>query len=54
MTSGLSNSSYGINLPNTNPFAAGLPSIAITGFFTSRRSAAAVRRAHQRRLAVHG
>lgn len=33
VTSGLSPQSYGINLANTNPLAAGLPSFAITGFF---------------------
>jgi outer membrane receptor protein involved in Fe transport len=34
VTSGLTNADYGINLPNTNPAATGLPSIAVTGFFT--------------------
>ncbi len=34
VTSGLKNSDYGINLPNTNPLAAGLPSFVITGFPT--------------------
>ena len=33
VTSGLSPKSYGINLSNTNPVAAGLPSFAVTGFF---------------------
>lgn len=33
VTSGLSPRSYGINFANTNPIAAGLPSIAVTGFF---------------------
>ena len=33
VTSGLSPRSYGINFANTNPLAAGLPSIAVTGFF---------------------
>ena len=33
VTSGLSPRSYGINFANTNPVAAGLPSIAVTGFF---------------------
>lgn len=32
LTSGKTNSEYGINVPNTNPLATGLPSIAITGF----------------------
>ena len=32
VTSGLTNSAYGINVPNSNPLAVGLPSIAITGF----------------------
>lgn len=34
VTSGLTNSAYGINLANTNPAAVGLASIAVTGFFT--------------------
>ena len=34
VTSGLSNSSYGINVPNTNPAAQGIASIAVTGFFS--------------------
>ena len=33
VTSGLSPRSYGINFANTNPLAAGLPSIAVAGFF---------------------
>ena len=33
VTSGLSPRAYGINFANTNPVAAGLPSIAVTGFF---------------------
>ncbi len=33
VTSGLSPRDYGINLANTNPAAAGLPSIAVAGFF---------------------
>ena len=33
VTSGLSPRSYGINFANTNPLAAGLPSIAVSGFF---------------------
>ncbi|MCC7124323.1 MAG: TonB-dependent receptor [Acidobacteria bacterium] len=33
VTSGLSPTSYGINLANTNPAAPGLPSFAVTGFF---------------------
>ena len=32
VTSGLTNAAYGINVPNTNPLAPGLPSIAISGF----------------------
>ncbi len=32
VTSGLTNSAYGINVRNTNPLAVGLPSIGITGF----------------------
>jgi outer membrane receptor protein involved in Fe transport len=32
VTSGLTNSAYGINVRNTNPLAVGLPSIAISGF----------------------
>jgi outer membrane receptor protein involved in Fe transport len=32
VTSGRQNSEYGINVPNTNPLATGLPSIAISGF----------------------
>src|SRR5262249_3843786 len=38
VTSGLLNADYGINLPNTNPLAVGLPSIAIQGFFTGATS----------------
>ncbi|WP_410960247.1 hypothetical protein, partial [Salmonella sp. SAL4431] len=38
VTSGLTNSAYGINLPNTNPLAIGLPSIAVAGFFTGATS----------------
>ncbi|HEY3122352.1 MAG TPA: TonB-dependent receptor [Vicinamibacteria bacterium] len=34
VTSGRKNSEYGINLPNTNPLAVGLPSMAVSGFFT--------------------
>ena len=34
VTSGLTNASYGINVPNTNPLAPGLPSIVISGFPT--------------------
>jgi hypothetical protein len=34
VTSGLANTAYGVNLANTNPAAAGLASIAVTGFFT--------------------
>jgi len=34
VTSGKTNSEYGINLPNTNPLAVGLPNIAVSGFFT--------------------
>jgi hypothetical protein len=34
VTSGIKNSEYGINLPNTNPLAVGLPSIALQGFVT--------------------
>jgi outer membrane receptor protein involved in Fe transport len=33
VTSGLSPVSYGINFANTNPLAAGLPSIVVSGFF---------------------
>ena len=33
VTSGLSPKAYGINFANTNPLAAGLPSIVVTGFF---------------------
>ncbi len=33
VTSGLNNEDYGINVPNTNPLAQGLASIALTGFF---------------------
>jgi outer membrane receptor protein involved in Fe transport len=33
VTSGLSPRDFGINFANTNPIAAGLPSIAVTGFF---------------------
>ena len=32
VTSGLTNSAYGINVRNTNPLAVGLPSIGISGF----------------------
>jgi hypothetical protein len=35
VTSGRKNSEYGINLPNTNPLAVGLPSIAVSGFFSA-------------------
>jgi outer membrane receptor protein involved in Fe transport len=38
VTSGLKNSDYGINLPNTNPLAVGLPSIGVQGFFTGATS----------------
>jgi outer membrane receptor protein involved in Fe transport len=38
VTSGRQNSEYGINLPNTNPLAVGLPSIAVAGFFTGATS----------------
>jgi outer membrane receptor protein involved in Fe transport len=38
VTSGRQNSEYGINLPNTNPLATGLPSIAVAGFFTGGSS----------------
>jgi len=34
VTSGLKNADYGLNVPNTNPLATGLPSIVITGFPT--------------------
>ena len=34
VTSGLRNEDFGINVPNTNPLAQGLASIAINGFFT--------------------
>jgi carboxypeptidase family protein/TonB-dependent receptor-like protein len=34
VTSGLENSDFGINVPNTNPAAQGLASIGVTGFFT--------------------
>ncbi|HVR70391.1 MAG TPA: TonB-dependent receptor [Vicinamibacteria bacterium] len=33
VTSGRQNSEYGIDLPNTNPLAVGLPSIVVAGFF---------------------
>ena len=33
VTSGLSPRNYGINFANTNPLAAGLPSISVSGFF---------------------
>src|SRR4051812_36024588 len=33
VTSGLNNTDYGINVPNTNPLAQGLASIAVNGFF---------------------
>ena len=33
VTSGLSPRAYGINFANTNPLAAGLPSISVSGFF---------------------
>ncbi len=39
VTSGLSPRDYGINLANTNPAAAGLPSFAIQGFFGGGTSA---------------
>ncbi|MBK5255593.1 MAG: TonB-dependent receptor [Vicinamibacteria bacterium] len=32
VTSGLTNSAYGINVKNTNPLAVGLPSVGISGF----------------------
>jgi len=38
VTSGRQNSEYGINLPNTNPLATGLPSIAVAGLFTGASS----------------
>jgi outer membrane receptor protein involved in Fe transport len=38
VTSGRQNSEYGLNLPNTNPLAVGLPSIAVAGFFTGGTS----------------
>ena len=47
------NEDFGINVPNTNPLAQGLASIAVTGFFTPRRRAAAVREARQRGVSVH-
>ncbi|HEX5475098.1 MAG TPA: carboxypeptidase regulatory-like domain-containing protein [Vicinamibacterales bacterium] len=34
VTSGLDNSAYGINVPNTNALAQGLASITVSGFFT--------------------
>jgi hypothetical protein len=34
VTSGLTNSAYGINVPNTNAAAQGLANIAVSGFFT--------------------
>lgn len=34
VTSGIQNSSYGLNVPNLNPLAVGLPSIGISGFVT--------------------
>ncbi len=34
VTSGLTNSAYGIGFQNTNPLAIGLPSILVSGFFT--------------------
>jgi hypothetical protein len=33
VTSGLNNSDYGINVPNTNPLAQGLAFVGVTGFF---------------------
>jgi hypothetical protein len=39
VTSGLNPQDYGINLNNTNPLAAGLPSFAIAGFFGGGTSA---------------
>ena len=56
VTSGLAPRSYGINLDNTNPAAAGLPSFLVQGFFGAGalgpgRSAAAVRQPRQPRLA---
>ena len=39
VTSGLDPRTYGINLANTNPAAAGLPSFAVTGFFGGGTSA---------------
>ena len=56
VTSGLSPRIYGINFANTNPLAAGLPSIARQRFLRrrqcgARRCAAAIRRSRQPRLA---
>jgi hypothetical protein len=34
VTSGLRNADYGINVPNTNPKAVGLPSMLVSGMFT--------------------
>ena len=56
VTCGLAPRSYGINLANTNPAAAGLPSFLVQGFFGGgtlgpRRRAAAVRRPRQPRVA---
>ena len=39
VTSGLSPRDYGINLANTNPLAAGLPSIVVQGFFGGGKAA---------------
>jgi outer membrane receptor protein involved in Fe transport len=39
VTSGLNPQDFGINFNNTNPLAAGLPSIAVTGFFGGGTSA---------------
>jgi outer membrane receptor protein involved in Fe transport len=38
VTSGRQTSEYGINLPNSNPLAVGLPSIAVAGLFTGGSS----------------
>jgi hypothetical protein len=39
VTSGLNPRDFGINFANTNPIAAGLPSIAVTGFFGAGNAA---------------
>ena len=39
VTSGLNPRTYGINFANTNPVAAGLPSIAVSGFFGAGNAA---------------